>query len=32
VLHACKMIKDQVEVDKAFKAEVEEIEADLHRK
>lgn len=32
VLHACKMIKDQVEVDKAFKAEVEEIEADLHHK
>jgi chromosomal replication initiator protein len=32
VLHACKMVKDQVEVDKAYKAEVEEIEASLHRK
>ena len=31
VLHACKIIKDQVEVDKAFKSEVEEIEASLHR-
>ncbi|MDD6891726.1 MAG: chromosomal replication initiator protein DnaA [Bacteroidales bacterium] len=29
VLHACKIIKDQVEVDKAFKAEIEEIEASL---
>jgi chromosomal replication initiator protein len=32
VLHACKMVKDQVEVDKAYKAEVEEIEASLRRK
>ena len=31
VLHACKIVKDQVQVDKAFKAEVEEIEADLRR-
>ena len=31
VLHACKIIKDQVEVDKAFKAEIEEIEASMHR-
>lgn len=29
VLHACKIVKDQVEVDKAFKAEIEEIEASL---
>jgi chromosomal replication initiator protein len=32
VLHACKMIRDQVEVDKSFKAEVEEIEASLRKK
>ena len=32
VLHACKIVKDQVEVDKAFKAEIEEIEASLHQK
>lgn len=31
VLHACKMIKDQVEVDKSFKAEIESIEASLHQ-
>lgn len=30
VLHACKIVKDQVEVDKAFKAEIEEIETSLH--
>ena len=29
VLHACKIIKDQVEVDKAFRHEIEEIEAGL---
>lgn len=29
VLHACKIVKDQVEVDKAFKNEIEEIEATL---
>lgn len=32
VLHACKMVKDQVEVDKAFKNEIEEIEATLRTK
>ena len=32
VLHACKMVKDQVEVDKAFKNEIEEIEAILRTK
>lgn len=32
VLHACKIVKDQVEVDKAFKANIEEIEASLKRK
>ena len=32
VLHACKIVKDQVEVDKAFPAEIEEIEASLHQK
>jgi chromosomal replication initiator protein len=32
VLHACKMVKDQVEVDKAFKAELEEIEASLRKR
>lgn len=31
VLHACKIVKDQVEVDKAFKAEIEEIETELRR-
>ena len=30
VLHACKIIKDQVEVDKAFKQEISEIEASLN--
>ena len=29
VLHACKIVKDQVDVDKAFKAEIEEIEMSL---
>ena len=29
VLHACKIVKDQVDVDKAFKAEIDEIEATL---
>ncbi len=29
VLHACRIVKDQVEVDKAFKNEIEEIEATL---
>jgi len=32
VLHACKIVKDQVEVDKSFKANIEEIEASLRRK
>jgi chromosomal replication initiator protein len=32
VLHACKMVKEQVEVDKAFKTHLDEIEATLHRK
>ena len=32
VLHACKIIKGQIEVDKAFRTEMEEIEALLHRK
>ena len=31
VLHACKIVKDQVEVDKTFKADIEEIEASLKR-
>ena len=31
VLHACKIIKDQVEVDKAFKSEIEAIEASLRQ-
>ena len=29
VLHACKIVKDQVDVDKAFKSEIDEIEATL---
>ena len=29
VLHACKIVKDQVEVDKTFKAEIDEIEVSL---
>ncbi len=29
VLHACKIVKDQVDVDKAFKQEIEAIEATL---
>lgn len=32
VLHACKMVKDQIEVDKSFKATLEEIEASLRRR
>jgi len=32
VLHACKIVKDQFEVDKSFRAEVEEIEAILRKK
>ena len=32
VLHACKIVKDQTEVNKAFKAEIEEIESELRRK
>ena len=32
VLHAYKIVKGQVDVDKAFKAEVEEIESSLHTK
>lgn len=32
VLHACKIVKDQYEVDKAFRAEIEEIENTLKRK
>ena len=32
VLHACKIVKDQVEVDKAFKADIEEIEVLLKKK
>lgn len=29
VLHACKIVKDQVEVDKTFRAEIEELESSL---
>ena len=32
VLNACKIVKDQVEVDKAFKEDIEEIEVSLKRK
>ena len=32
VLHACKIIKDQIEVDKALKAELEEIEMTLRQR
>lgn len=32
VLHACKTIKDLIEVDKNFKTEIEEIEASIKRK
>lgn len=32
VLHACKIVKDQFEVDKAFRAELEEIESSLRRR
>ena len=32
VLHACKIVKDLIEVNKPFKSELEEIEASLKRK
>ncbi len=32
VLHACKIVKDQYEVDKAFRSDIEEIESSLKRK
>ena len=32
VLHACKIVKDQVDVDKAFKNEIDEIEASIRMK
>jgi len=32
VLHACKIVKGQFDVDKSFRAEVEEIEASLRKK
>ena len=32
VLHACKIVTAQLEVDKVFKSEVEELEASLRRK
>lgn len=32
VLHACKMIKDLVEVNKSFKAEIEEIETSIRNR
>jgi chromosomal replication initiator protein len=32
VLHACKTVKDLIEVDKNFKTEIEEIEASIKRK
>ncbi|BEG97736.1 chromosomal replication initiator protein DnaA [Bacteroides sedimenti] len=32
VLHACKIVKGQVDVDKTFRAEVEEIEASLRKR
>ena len=32
VLHACKIVKDQVDVDKSFKSEIEEIESSLRSK
>ena len=32
VLHACKTVKDLIEVDKSFKTELEEIEASITRK
>lgn len=32
VLHACKMVKDQVEVDKNFRNKIKEIESSLRRK
>ncbi len=32
VLHACKIVKDQIEVDKTFRADMEEIEASLRKK
>ena len=32
VLHACKTVKDLIEVDKAFKTEIEEIETSIKRR
>lgn len=32
VLHACKTVKDLIEVDKVFKTEIEEIEASIKRR
>ena len=32
VLHACKMVKDLVDVDKGFKAELDEIEASIRQR
>ncbi len=32
VLHACKTVKEQAEVDKSFRAEIDEIQADLRRR
>ena len=32
VLHACKIIKDQMEVNKGFKTEIQEIEAELRHR
>lgn len=32
VLHACKIVKDQFEVDKSFRTEVEEIETELRKR
>lgn len=32
VLHACKMVKDLIDVDKSFKAEIDEIEASIRHK
>ena len=32
VLHACKTVKDLIEINKSFKSDIEEIEAALKRK
>ena len=32
VLHACKIIKDLIEVDKSFKSEIEDIESSFKHK